>query len=641
MTDDTQRRPRTPFDLGKVRVDPARLCIVGPSGPLHLEPRVMDVLVTLAERAPEPVTRGELIDAVWGDAVVTDSVLSRCISILRERLGDDRASPRFIETLSKRGYRLLAPVGRAQVRPSIGQPVGPPRPASGVSSTQPAHASAVSTVSVAVLPFVNLAANATDEHVADGLTELLIAQLAGVASLRVIARTSSMAYKAVRKRVCDIAAELEVDYVVEGSVRCEGSRIQVVARLIEARHEANTWTHTSTLELRDLLTLLGGIAQSIADAVSARLLPAEAARLARRVSIDEGALQHYLKGRFFWAQRGPDGLRKSAEAFAACALQAPDFAPAHCGLADCEIVRALYGIAPPLPAAAAAREHHARALALDPDGPEVLTALGAMRLFFDWDFAGAERAFVRALAVNPSYTTAHLAYGDLLMTRGEFDRGLAHIRSAVRLSPFDIGLAMNLGDFLVFSRRLDEAIRQFEEALEMDELFAPARVRLAEALALAGHGAAARVHAARALAEAPGQPRVRETSALVHAATGQADEARRELAELVAVRKERHVCAWEIARGYAALTDADAAFDWIDTAIRERAPMAVFTGVHPGLDPIRQDSRFALAIERIGLGPEGSGPDAIGGTRAGRRERRVVGESRGVVTQTRVRPPRP
>lgn len=164
MTDDTQRRPRTPFDLGKVRVDPARLCIVGPSGPLHLEPRVMDVLVTLAERAPEPVTRGELIDAVWGDAVVTDSVLSRCISILRERLGDDRASPRFIETLSKRGYRLLAPVGRAQVRPSIGQPVGPPRPASGVSSTQPAHASAVSTVSVAVLPFVNLAANATDEH---------------------------------------------------------------------------------------------------------------------------------------------------------------------------------------------------------------------------------------------------------------------------------------------------------------------------------------------------------------------------------------------------------------------------------------------------------------------------------------------
>ncbi len=618
MTDDTQRRPRTPFDLGEVRVDPARLRIVGPNGPLHLEPRVMDVLVTLAERAPEPVTRAELIDVVWGDAVVTDSVLSRCISILRERLGDDRARPRFIETLSKRGYRLLAPVGPAQVRPTIGQPVGSPRLAAGVSSTQPAYASGVS---IAVLPFVNLAADATDEHVADGLTELLIAHLAGVASLRVIARTSSMAYKAVRKRVCDIAAELEVDYVVEGSVRCEGSRIQVVARLIEARREAHTWAHTSTLELRDLLTLLGGIAQSIADAVSARLLPAEAARLARRVSIGEGALQHYLKGRFFWAQRGPDGLRKAAEAFAACALQAPDFAPAHCGLADCQIVLALYGIAPPLRAAAAAREHHARALALDPDGPEVLTALGAMRLFFDWDFAGAEQALVRALAANPSYTTAHLAYGDLLMTRGEFDRGLAHIRSAVRLSPFDIGLAMNLGDFLVFSGRLDESVRQFQETLEMDERFVPVRVRLAEALALAGHGAAARVHAARALIEAPGQPRVRETSALVHAATGQADEARRELADLAAGRQERHVCAWEIARAYAALADADAAFDWIDTAIRERAPMAVFTGVHPGLDPIRQDPRFALAIERIGLRSEGSRPGTIGGTRAGRRER--------------------
>lgn len=618
MTDNTQRRPMTPFDLGEVRVDPARLCIVGPSGPLHLEPRVMDVLLTLAERAPEPVTRDELIDAVWRDAVVTDGVLSRCISILRERLGDDRASPRFIETLSKRGYRLLAPVAPAQVRPTILQPVGPHGPATGVSCTQPGYASAVS---IAVLPFVNLAADATDEHVADGLTELLIAHLAGVASLRVIARTSSMAYKAVRKRVCDIAAELAVDYVVEGSVRCEGSRIQVVARLIEAHHEANTWTHTSTLELRDLLTLLGGIAKSIADAVSVRLLPAETARLARRVSIGESALQHYLKGRFFWAQRGPGGLHKSAEAFAACVLQAPDFAPAHCGLADCQIVLALYGIAPPLRAAAAAREHHARALALDPEGPEVLTALGAMRLFFDWDFAGAEQAFVRALAANPSYTTAHLAYGDLLMTRGDFDRGLAHIRSAVRLSPFDIGLAMNLGDFLIFSGRLDEAVHQFEETLEMDEHFAPARVRLAEALALAGHGAAACVHAARALAEAPGQPRVRETSALVHAATGHADEARRELADLAAGRKERHVCAWEIARGYAALVDADAAIAWIDIAIRERAPMTVFTGVHPGLDPIRHDPRFALAIERIGLRPEWSRPPAIGGTRAGRHER--------------------
>lgn len=603
MTEDTRWRLTTPFYLGEVRVDPARLCIVGPSGPLHLEPRVMDVLVTLAERAPEPVTRDELIDAVWGDAVVTDGVLSRCISILRERLGDNRASPRFVETLSKRGYRLLAPVELAQLRPSIRQPAGPTIPAPVDSGTRPAPASGVS---IAVLPFVNLAADTTDEHVADGLTELLIVHLAGIASLRVIARTSSMVYKDARKRVREIAAELDVDYVVEGSVRREGSRIQVVARLIEAHREAHAWAHTSTLELRDLLTLLGEIAQSIAAAVRARLLPAEAARLARRVSIGEAALQHYLRGRFFWAQRGPDGLRKSAEAFAACARQAPDFAPAHCGLADCEIVLALYGIAPPLRAAAAARNHHALALALDPDAPEVLTASGAIRLFFDWDFAGAEPAFVRALAGNPSYTTAHLAYGDLLMMRGEFERGLAHMRSAVRLSPFDIGLAMNLGDFLFFSGRFDEAVHQLEGALEMDEHFVPVRVRLAEALALAGHGPAACGHAARALAEAPGQPRVRATSALVSAATGHADEARRELADLATARRERYVCAWEIACGYAALADADAAFAWIDTAIRERAPMTLFAGVHPALDPIRGDPRFCLVIERVGLRPEWS-----------------------------------
>ncbi len=582
----------TPFHLAEVRVDPARLRISGPGGTRHLEPRVMDVLVTLAARAPEPVSRDELIDAVWGAAVVTDGVLSRCISILREHLGDDRAEPRFIETLSKKGYRLLPAVTFVEEKS-----------AARALPDASARAAAAPTVSIAVLPFVNLAGDPADEHLADGLTELLIANLAGVASLRVIARTSSMVYKHAHKRVRDIAAELAVDYVVEGSVRRDGGRIQVVAQLIEARSEAHAWAHTYTRELRDLLTLLNEIARSVAKAVSARLLPAEAARLARRVAISEDALQHYLKGRHYWAQRGPDALRKAGEEFAACALEARDFAPAHSGLADCQIVLAIYGIEEPLRAAALAREHHARALALDPGSAEVQTAQGAIRLFFDWSFDDAERAFVHALAGNPSYTNAYLAYGDLLMMRGEFERGLALIREAVKLSPFDLGLNMNLGDFLIFSARFDAAIRQLEHTLAMDERFVPGRLRLAEALALAGQGESALAHAQRALADAPAQPRVRETLAFVLAATDRREAARRELAALVASRGHRYVSAWDIARAYAAMADADAAFLWLGHAIDERAPMTLFAGIHPALDPLRDDPRFAGILQRIGLPP--------------------------------------
>lgn len=589
MGDDLRARLTTPFHLAEVRVDPACLRIAGPGGDRRLEPRVMDVLVALAARAPEPVSRDELIDAVWGPAAVTDGVLSRCISILREQLGDDRAAPRFIETLSKKGYRLLPPVAYVEATALPGGADG------ARARTLPG-----TTVSIAVLPFVNLAGDATDEHVADGLTELMIANLAGIASLRVIARTSSMVYKNARKRVRDIAADLDVDYVVEGSVRREGNRMQVVAQLIEARGETHAWAHTYTRELRDLLTLLNEIARSVAKSVSAHVMPDEAARLARRVPIGEAALQHYFRGRFFWALRGADALRKASAEFAVCAREAPEFAPAHVGLADCHILLAMYAIEAPRPAAGRAREHLARALALDPEGTEVQTALGAILLFFDWAPDGAERAFTRALASNPSYTTAHLAYGDLLMMRGEFERGIGLVRDAIRLSPFDLGLNMNLGDFLIFARRFDEAVAQLERTLELDERFVPGRLRLAEALALAGRGEAAIAHAERAFGAAPGQPRVREARAFVLAAAGRRTEARRELSALAAERGQRYVSAWEIARAHAVMGDADEAIDWLGAAVDERAPMALFAAVHAALDPVRGDPRFAGILQRIG-----------------------------------------
>lgn len=578
----------TPFRLGEFRVDPTRLSLEGSGAPRRIEPRVMGVLAALAERAPEPVSREALIELVWGAAAVTDSALSRCITILRKELGDDRAHPRYVETLTKNGYRLMLPVVRGELSPREPDATDV-RP----GSRKP--------VSIAVLPFVNLSGDAADEPVADGLTELVITMLGGVAAMRVIARTSSMHYKASAKRLRDIAAELGVDYVVEGSIHRVDSRIQVVAQLIEARGEARVWANRWTRELRDLLSLQRDIARSVAKSVTTRLMPVEADHLAQQATIGDTALQHYLKGRFFWSQRGADALQKACAEFAACAREAPDFAPAHTGLADSHVLRALYGIEAPLEAAVAAREHHARAFALDPQDADVQTTLGAIRLFFDWDLDGAEAALVRALGSHPSHTTARLAYGDLLVIRGEFDSGLRLLREAIRLSPFDLGLNMNLGDFFVFARRFDEAVGQFEHTLAMDPRFIPGRLRLAEAHALSGNREAAIAQAGRAFAATPALLSVREKRAFVLAACDRHRAARAELEALAAERSTDYVSAWKIARAFAVMGDADAAIAWLSTAVDERAPMTLFAAVDPALDPIRDDPQFAGVLQRIGV----------------------------------------
>ena len=577
-----------PFRLGEFRVDPARLTLAGSGATRHVEPRVMDVLAALAERAPEPVSRDELIERVWGAAAVTDSALSRCIAILRKELGDDRAHPRYIETLSKNGYRLMPPVEHD----------GPSSPEPDTAGVRPGNPKPVS---IAVLPFVNLSGDAADDPIADGLTELLIAKLGGVAAMRVVARTSSMIYKASPRRLRDIAAELGVDWVVEGSIHRVDSRIQVVAQLIEARSETHAWANRWTHELRDLLSLLNDIARSVASAVTAQLMPIEADRLAQRVTIGEIALRHYLRGRLFWSQRGADALHKACAEFAACVREAPDFAPAHTGLADCHVLRALYGIEAPLDAAVAAREHHARAFALDPRDADVQTTLGAIRLFFDWDLDGAEAALVRALASHPSHTTARLACGDVLVLRGEFDSGLRLLREAIALNPFDLGLNMNLGDFFVFARRFGEAIAQFEHTLGMDARFIPARLRLAEAHALSGDRDAAIGQAGRAFSAAPAQQCVRQTRAFVLAAGGRPEAARAELVALAAERDRGYASAWTIARTFAVMGDVDAAIAWLSAAVDERAPMTLFAAFDPALDPIRADPRLAGVLRRIGV----------------------------------------
>ena len=571
------------FRLGEVRIEPDALRIEGPSGTVHVEPRVMSVLVMLATRAPHPVSREELLQSVWGGAFVTDAVLTRCISLLRQHLGDARDEPRFIETLSKHGYRMIAPVSAVE-SPAIGS----------ATAGTAVH-------SLAVLPLVNRSGSPADELLADGLTDLLITTLAAIASLRVISRTSSMRYKRSEQSLTQIAAELKVDHVVEGSVLHADGRVKVLVQLIEAATDTHRWSASYERELVDIIGLLNEIASAVADGISACLTPADVARLALAPVLPRDAVAAYLRGRHFWAQRTPEALREAEAAFASCNRAAPRFAPGWSGRADCHVVLGLYGIDPPGPAASHAREYSERACTLDPESGEAEATRGAVRLFFDWDFAAAEAAFERALALSPSHAVTYLSYGDLRLFAGDVGEALRLIRHALALSPFDPGLSMNLGDYLVFGRRLHEGVDQFRRTLDMAPRFVPARARLAEALALLGEHGQARQEAERALYEASSPLRVHETLAFVIAASGEVKEALPRLLALEAARATRYVSAWELARAYAVMGFTDAALRWLRQAVDERCPIALVTRQDAAFDALREDPRFKAIVATLGL----------------------------------------
>ncbi len=565
------------FRLGDCLVEPTLYRIRGPEGEVRIEPRAMEVLVALARSGNQAVSRDELIETVWKHPHVTDDVLSRCISMLRQALGDDRTRPRFIETIPKRGYRLIMPT---QVSAAADAPDAP--------------------LSLAVLPFLNLSGDPGEEHIADGVTELLITNLALLPTLRVISRTSAMHYKGTRARLTGIARELDVARIVEGSVLRSGRQVQVVVQLIDPATDTHLFTRTYTREITDLLRLQNEIVWQIAEEIGATLSTPGRSRPPSARQLNEDATQAYLRARYFWAQRTPAGFDKAMREYEACLALEPEFAPAYAGLADTLIIMGLYGLGAPAAVFARAGELARRALSLDARSAEALCASGAVALFHDWNFDAAVSLFRQALDANPSHDLARLGLGDACMYRRDFDAGLRELHAALRVSPFDLGLQMNLGDFLLWARRPVEGIAQLLRTLDMGAHFWPARCGLAEALALSGDRAAAMRELERAVADAP-PGRLTRSRAFVHAALDDREIALSLLRELEVDREHGYVPAADIALGYAALGDADRALHWIDTGIEERSPRVLSLGINAGYDRIRGDARFAERLVRIGL----------------------------------------
>ena len=609
---------RRTYEFGPFRLDAERRQLLRGDEPIVLTPKAFDLLVVLVEGRDRTTEKADLMRLVWPDRAVEESNLTQNVFALRKALGDGPDGEPYIETIPRHGYRFVAEVRIAEGK------AAPPR----ARTRKPVVAAALALVlaalgayrwsharehrtpspgaavtSLAVLPLQNLSNDAAQEYFADGLTDALITDLAKLSPLRVISRTSVMQYKGVNKPVREIAEALGVDAIVEGSVLRSGDRARITVQLIDAAADRHLWSESFERDLGDVVTLQGEVARAIAREINVVLTPEQEARLTRPpVSI--AAHEAYLRGRFFWNKRTPEGLQEAVARFEEAIHIDPDFAAAYAGLAAAYAVMPTYAVAPPQEAYPRARAAATRAIELDEGLAEAHACLGFVLLHYEWDWPGSERELRRAIELNPGSATARQWHSEWLTAQGRYDAALEEIRRAEELDPLAVSIQANLGRQLYYTRRYPEAIEALRTATRMEPHLFWAHGILAYACARAGRHAEARDEAERARELSGGDTMA---VAYVHAVAGETAEAERLLPALEADAEKGFAESYYVAGVRSVLGHREAALRWLARAERDRNPMLMFVGVDPAFDKLRDDAWFAGLLKRLGLSPGPTG----------------------------------
>jgi serine/threonine-protein kinase len=467
------------------------------------------------------------------------------------------------------------------------------------------HMSLPKIESMAVLPLENLSRDPEQEYFADGMTEELITNLGQIEALRVISRTSVMRFKGVRPAggLPEIARQLKVDAVVEGSVLRSGDRVRITAQLIDARTDRHLWAQSYERDLRDVLALQGEVAQAIANEIKIKVTPQEQMRLASARPVNPDAHEAYLKGRYYWNLRTEEGLKKGIEYFQQAIEKDPGYALAYAGLADSYIVLGEWWLMASRGAYPRAKAAALKALEIDETLAEAHTSLGAVRDDYDWDWAGAEKEFKRAIELNPSYATGHQWYAEYLSEMGRHNEAIAELKRAQASDPLSPIIGAVGGYIFLFARRYDEAIAQCRRALELNAGFYPAHFNLGRVYQQEKlyPQAISEYQKAKALEE--GNPGLAAELARGYAAAGKRIEALKIISQLTELSKRRYVSLYRVAQAYAALGEFDQAFALLGRAYEEHAFELVFLKVEPENDPLRSDPRFQDLLRRMNFPP--------------------------------------
>ena len=454
--------------------------------------------------------------------------------------------------------------------------------------------------SLAVLPLDNVSRDPAQEYFADGMTEALIADLARLKALRVISRTSAMKYKGVQKGLPEIARELNVDAILEGSALLVGKRVRITVRLVSARTDETLWTDRYDGDLEDVLDLQSRVAATVAKEIAVHVTPKEATRLARRQAVNPEAHLEYLRGQHTVTGTSPQAVELSLRYFRRALEIDPSYAPAWAGLAECHAIRASRGMAPAAEAGREAQDAALRALELDDSLAEAHSVLGSIRLQ-QLDMAGSLRALDRAIELNPGLADTYTVLGRVHYCCERHEQAQAAMLQALKLDPMSMIIHTAVGDAYFYGRQYERSTVYYRKAIELDPRFDGAHTDLARSLEALGRFDEARgeYEEGRRLSGGVAGP----SFGLGHleASRGNEAEARRILAELEEARSRRVVSAWGIAALHASLGDVDEAFRWLDAAVEDGATGLIFLRVHPRLDKIRSDPRYTTLLRKVGL----------------------------------------
>lgn len=601
----------------------------------------MAVLQCLVRRPRAVVGTELLIDEVWRGRPMGDNPVYKCIAQLRKALGDDQQAPLYIETIPKKGYRLIASVHAASPAAATearlpfdgtlaAMPTGSParhavaRPSSHAGARSAAYLFALLLVlggawwwmgwpglrqagipaevpgAIAVLPFVDMSADQDQEYFADGMAEELLNELAKVPSLRVIARSSSFALKGQNPDIATVAERLNVSHVLEGSVRKSGDQLRITAQLIDAGNSVHLWSETYDAPLGDVLTLQHEIATKIAAALHPRLEAGTGPVPRKLDATGSSSYEHYLKGRYFLQKFQEEHVRRARDHFQQALDLDPTMALAWAGLADTYKTLDYFAVLTPSEAAQRTRAAAERALELDPGLAEAHTALATVLTDYYYEWGSAEQHFRDAIALKPSYATAHQAYAEFLRDMGRFDEALVMIGKAQHLDPLSPFHLLIEGIILDLGRRPTEAVARYERLLELHPNYRMAHFYLALAYAHQGRyqGTLDKIEVVDPDGRLPDAVGMR---AAALAALGRTAEAHEVLAELEQLSDGRYVSPFLAAIVHLNLGDQDRALDLLDQAAEERSWFVRLFAIVPILDPLREHARFQALLERVGL----------------------------------------
>ena len=616
------RRPdlQGDFRIGSWLVQPQLNVLRGNGETKHVEPKAMQVLTYLAEHSEQVVTKDRLMSAVWADTFVTDDVLTRCISELRKAFQDDAKNPQFIETIPRSGYRLIAKINAAetplpaapQLEPNrkwlivlagilgvlfLGAALNVGRLRSLLSWRVPPSPIR----SLAVLPLANLSGDPEQEYFADGMTEELITDLSKIGELRVISRTSVIGYKGAHKPLPQIARELNVDAVVEGTVQRSGGRVRVTAQLIEARTDRHVWAEGYERDLRDVLSLEGDVASAIAGEIRIQLTPQERGRVAGARPLDPEAHVQYLQGLYFWGKLDEENIKKSVAHFQKAIQIAPDYAPAYSALAFSFNLLASSEFAPSQENYTQAKKFAQKAIELDETLADAHAALGFALCYGDWNWPAAEKEFQRANALEPGGEGGHHVYALFLGDMGRTDEAIAEMKKDLALNPLSVLTLRNLGSLFEQAGQPQKAVEQFQRIAELDANSEEAHWSLGNAYRLQGKHSQAIAEFQQARTLSGDAPWDIAGLGLAYAAAGQRQQVNKILDELQKLSRRRYVSSYMVASIYAALGDKEHAFSWLGKSLGAHEDALVSLKVDPDLASLRNDPRFQELVRRIGL----------------------------------------